>query len=150
MEQVSFDKIKNERAKYMFKFTEYVPASSVWPTAEDHVDHGDIPGLVRGYNIEVKKGEIVDWMSASWFFGPPEAEYNDEFHSYYFADLGVVPTGRICFRGYGTLEYDFDEREEFVKLCSDEDVLAALAEYQKWKDKHLEEMFIDECSSPEH
>lgn len=117
----------------MFTFNEYVDASAIWPTAENHVDHGEIPGLVRGYNIEVKKGDRVDWMSASWFHGTPEAEYNDEFHQYYFADLGVVPTGRICFRGYGHEEYDFDEREEVIRPCSDEDALKALAEYRKWK-----------------
>lgn len=131
----------------MFEFNEFVPASSIWPTAEDHIDHGDIPGLVRGYNIEVKKGALVDWMSASWFQGTPEAEYNDDFHRCYFADLGVVPTGRICFRGYGFLEYDFDEREEYVKLCSEEDVQKALAEYQKWQEKHLEEMFENQWES---
>lgn len=134
----------------MFKFTEYVPASTIWPTAEDHVDHGEIPGLLRGYNIEVKKGNIVDWMSASWFHGTPEAEYNDEFHRYYFDDLGVVPTGRICFRGYGHEEYDFDEREELVRPCSDEEALLALAEYNKWKDKHVEEMFEDDYEVAEY
>lgn len=134
----------------MFKFNEFVPASQIWPTAEDHVDHGEIPGLVRGYNIEVKKGEELHWMGASWFYGTPEAEYNDDFHRAWFLDLDVVPTGRICFRGYGVLEYDFDEREEFVKLCSDEDAMKALAEHQKWKEKHLEEMFQDEYDSCEY
>lgn len=128
----------------MYKFTEYVNASEIWPTAEDHADHGEIAGLVRGYNIEVKKGDIVDWMSASWFYGAPEAEYNDDFHRCYFEDLGVVPTGRICFRGYGVLEYDFEEREELVRLYSDEDALKALEEQKKWQEAHLEEMFADE------
>ena len=132
----------------MFEFKNYVNPSDIWPTAQNHVDYGEIPGLVRGYNIEVRKGNIVDWMSASWFCGTPEAEYNDDFHRCYFEDLGVVPTGRICFRGYGVLEYDFDEREEFVKPYSDEDALRALEEYKKWKDKHLEEMFADDI--PEH
>ena len=134
----------------MFKFTEFVPASSIWPTAENHVDHGEIPGLVRGYNVEVKKNEELHWMSASWFYGTPEAEYNDDFHQYYFADLGVVPTGRLCFRGYGVLEYDFNEREEFVKLYSDEDALKALEEHKKWQKRHLEEMFQNECVSCVH
>ena len=128
----------------MYTFNEFVNASEIWPTAENHVDHGEIPGLVRGYNIEVKKGEELHWMSASWFYGTPEAEYNDEFHHYYFDDLGVVPTGRICFRGYGVLEYDFEEREELVKLYSDEDALKALAEHKKWQEQHLEEMFEDD------
>ena len=128
----------------MYKFSEYVLASTIWPTAEDHVDHGEIPGLVRGYNIEVKKGDELHWMSASWFYGTPEAEYNDDFHRSWFFDLGVVPTSRICFRGYGVLEYDFDEREEFVKLYSEEDVQKALSEYEKWKSESVEEMFTDE------
>lgn len=128
----------------MYNFNEYVNASDIWPTAENHIDLGEIPGLVRGYNIEVKKGNIVDWMSASWFYGTPEAEYNDEFHRCYFEDLGVVPTGRICFRGYGSLEYDFEERDEIVRLCSDEDARRALEECKKWEAKHIEEMFADE------
>ena len=27
---------------------------------------------------------------------------------------GLVPTGRICFHGYGREEYDFEERETFI------------------------------------
>lgn len=106
----------------MFTFNEIVKATDIWPTAENHIDRGEIQGLVRGYNIEIKCGNVVDWLAASWFYGTPETEYNDDFHTAYFSDMSFEPTGRICFRGYGVLEYDYEERDEFVRLLSDEDV----------------------------
>ena len=102
----------------MFKFfNEYVPASQIWPTAENFVDNGPRQGTVRGYNIEVKKlnSNETYWMSACWFAEEPEAYYNDDLHQFYFDDLGVEPTGRICFRGYGEEHYDPDERDTYIK-----------------------------------
>ena len=99
----------------MFKITEYVNASSIWPTAKDHKDLGEKPGLVRGYNIEVTNSKgVTDWMSCEYIHGEPEVEFNDDYHTWSRNDWGLTPTGRICFRGYGRLEYDFEEREEFV------------------------------------
>lgn len=108
----------------MLKITEFVPASKIWHTAEDHVDMGEIDGLMRGYNIEVKveKTGVVDWMSAEWIYGDPETEFNDDYHKWSRADWGLKPTGRVCFRGYGSEEYDFEERDTFVKMYSDEKV----------------------------
>lgn len=101
----------------MFKITEYVNASSIWSTAKDFQDFGEKPGLVRGYNIEVKtrKGTI-EWLSCEWFYGEPEEVFNDDYHTWSRNDWGWTPTGRICFRGYGREEYDFEEREEYVVL----------------------------------
>lgn len=106
----------------MLKITEFVPASQIWPTAEDHVDIGEIHGLMRGYNIEVEKNGQVDWMSAEWIYGEPETTFNDDYHTWSRTDWGLKPTGRVCFRGYGSEEYDFEERDTFVKLYSDEKV----------------------------
>lgn len=105
----------------MLKITEFVPASQIWPTAQDHVDIGEIPGLMRGYNIEVEKNGAIDWMSAEWIYGNPEEVFNDEYHVWSRNDWGLKPTGRITFRGYGTEDYDADERETFVVMCSDTD-----------------------------
>ena len=104
----------------MLKITEYVPASQIWPTAEDHVDMGEISGLMRGYNIEVEKNGNVDWMSAEWIYGTPEAIFNDDYHTWSRSDLGLKPTGRICFRGYGVERYDTVEREAFIDLVTDD------------------------------
>ena len=106
----------------MLKITKFVPASQIWSTAEDHVDMGEIDGLMRGYNIEVKveKSGAVDWMSAEWILGDPETEFNDEYHKWSRADWGLKPTGRICFRGYGVEEYDSEERDTFINTISDE------------------------------
>ena len=105
--------------KLMLKITEFVPASQIWPTAEDHIDVGEIPGLMRGYNIEVNKNGTVDWMSAEWIYGNPDEVFNDDYHTWSRNDWGLKPTGRICFRGYGVEEYDPEEREMFVIPCTE-------------------------------
>lgn len=105
----------------MLKIAKFVPASSIWPTAEDHIDLGEISGLMRGYNIEVEKNGVVDWMSAEWIYGNPEVEFNDDYHCWSRNDWGLKPTGRITFRGYGFEEYDADERETYVRTCSDDE-----------------------------
>ena len=107
----------------MLKFTEYVNASAIWPTAKDFEDKGYIPGLVRGYNLEVKKGDKVDWMAAEWINGNPEEEFDDEFHNYFRQDMGLELTGRICFRGYATEHYDSTERDWYVVLCDENGVI---------------------------
>ena len=99
----------------MFKITEYVNASSIWSTAKDFQDFGVKDGLVRGYNIEVTTlNGITDWMSCEYIHGEPEDVFNDDFHVWMLEDYGFTPTGRICFRGYGKEEYDWEEREEYV------------------------------------
>ena len=116
--------------KLMLKITEFVPASQIWPTAEDHIDVGEIPGLMRGYNIEVNKNGTVDWMSAEWIYGNPEEVFNDDYHTWSRNDWGLKPTGRICFRGYGVEEYDPEERDYFVIPCTAE-MLAQIQERGK-------------------
>ena len=99
----------------MFKFNEFVNASSIWPTAEDFTDFGAKPGLVRGYNVEVKTLDgKVDWLSCNFFYEEPEAYYNNDFNTWRFEEHGWTPTGRICFRGYYKEEYSWEERETFV------------------------------------
>ena len=113
----------------MLKIKEIVPASQIWPTAEDHVDMGEIDGLMRGYNIEVKveKTGVVDWMSAEWVYGDPETAFNDDYHIWSRNDWGLKPTGRVCFRGYGSEEYSFEERDTFVNTIYDEKVKELIA-----------------------
>lgn len=104
----------------MFKFHTYVPASEIWPTAENHVDNGMACGLVRGYCVEVKLSDgSTDWWSCEWIQGEPETEFNDDFHTWMWKEHCVEPTGRICFRGYGFEEYDFEERDTFVNMIED-------------------------------
>ena len=99
----------------MYHFNEYVKASSIWPTAKDYEDKGDIPGLVRGYNIEVKTMDgRVDWLSACYIDIDPETHFNDEFNTWRYSEYGWTPTGRICFRGYAVEKYDPDERDFYV------------------------------------
>lgn len=92
----------------------YVPAKDIWPNAENYEDNGLKFGYVRGYNVEVSKNGKIDWMSCVWIKDTIEDYLNDEFTKYWYSDLGVVPTGRISFRGYGTEKYDYRERDTFV------------------------------------
>ena len=99
----------------MYIFNNYVPASYIWPTANDYIDFGYKPGLVRGYNIEVrtKDGEM-DWLSCCYIHEDPQEYFNDEFHLWMYKEHQWKPTGRICFRGYGREVYDPDEHDTFV------------------------------------
>ena len=104
----------------MIKFDTYVNASEIWPTAKDHEDKGLVPGLVRGYNIEVAH---IDghkfWTSCEYIHGEPEKRYNDRFHVWMYGDHGWTPTGRICFRGYGIEEYSVEYDDEIVIPCDE-------------------------------
>ncbi len=97
-------------------FTEFVLASEIWPNAKNFEDKGYRAGLVRGYNVEVTKTKTNEtfWMSCEYIHGEPDEELFDDFHRYYYADLDVEPTGRICFRGYGVEQYDWEERETYI------------------------------------
>ena len=105
----------------MFRVTEYVPASVIWPTAKDHQEMGRRPGYVRGYNLEVRrrKDGRVDWMSCCYIDGEPEEYFNSGYYPEMLSDMDLVPTGRICFRGYGYEYYDPDEHETLVALVPD-------------------------------
>lgn len=99
----------------MFKITEYVPASEIWPTATDYIDKGYKSGLVRGYNIEVTAfSGKTDWLSCEFIHEDPEEHFNDGFHTWMYEEHGWKPTGRICFRGYGEEVWDEYEREMVV------------------------------------
>ena len=106
---------------FKFRMSEYVNATSIWPGSEDHEDIGTIPGLVRGYNIEVRKKDKVDWVGAEWFSGEPEEVLNDEYHIFHRETFDLMPTGRISFRGYGREEWDPDEREMFIIPINDQE-----------------------------
>lgn len=109
----------------MFKFHTFVPASQIWPTAEDHVDHGVGDGasdMVRGYNVEVRKlsdGSLHWWSCEYTMAWTPEECFLDPFHKWMWENHGVELTGRICFRGYGFEEYDFEEHEHVVRPIED-------------------------------
>lgn len=104
----------------MFKFTDYVLANEIWPTAKVYVDKGPISGYVRGYNIEVTTASgTTDWLSCSYIYNTPEEYFNDAFHLWWYKEHGWVPTGRICFRGYGIEAYDHEERDYFVEIVED-------------------------------
>ena len=89
--------------------------------------HGIIPGYVCGFNLEVEKDGIIEACSTCFTNDYDEIrtpwEYDD------WNSLGICldglrtgwkPTGNIVFRGYHTVEYDFDEREEYYLDASDE------------------------------
>lgn len=100
----------------MFKITEFVPASLIWPNAKDFIDKGRRQGLVRGYNIEVVRNSTKEtfWMSCEYISVEPEVEFNDDFHNYYYKEYGLTPTGRISFRGYGIKRWN-QEIGEYIE-----------------------------------
>lgn len=105
----------------MTTFTEYVNASAIWATAQDYTDLGERDGLVRGHNVEVRKGDKVDWLSCSWIYGDPNDHFNDEFHTWCREEDGLEYTGRICFRGYGIEMWDSEERDYYIVMADSEE-----------------------------
>lgn len=105
----------------MLRINEVVKASSIWETAKDFIDEGKKDGLVRGYNIEVyrAKDDATFWMSCVYIYSDIEhyVNSNENYYGYYLDDMGVVPTGRICFRGYGVEEYSFEFKDTFIVDC---------------------------------
>lgn len=95
----------------------YVNASEVYPNAKDYSDYGYMAGLVRGYNIEVTETSTnkTFWLACEYtYYKSPEDLINDDFHQYYFPEHGYIPTGRVCFRGYGQERYSH-YGEEYIQ-----------------------------------
>ena len=84
---------------YNVIITKRVRPSAIWEGVSDPVDIGEIPGMFCGYNVEVAdRSGRTGWMGCT--FVRSAAELNDEFHCWEREDMGLVPTGRIAFRGY--------------------------------------------------
>ena len=93
--------------KKVLSCLQYVKASDIWPTAKDHFDYGPKEGLLRGYNVQVVNADgTTSWDGAEFISHSIVEELNSEFKQWYYADRGVTPTGRICFRGYAIPSYD--------------------------------------------
>ena len=101
-------------------FTEYVPASEIWHNATNFVDKGAKEGLVRGYNVEVRKFDgTVGWDSCCYIQSEPEEYFLNGYYRYSLEDRGATLTGRICFRGYGIEEYSWEYHDTFVNPCDE-------------------------------
>lgn len=79
-------------------------------------DLGACPGYLRGYNLEMRKGDLVDY--ASMFCTYLDCDYsNPEVCS--TVDLcagnGWTPTGRAVFRGYFRESYSIEDRDFYVE-----------------------------------
>jgi hypothetical protein len=105
---------------YTFKTIEVVPASSIWPTAKSYKDKGIIPGYLRGYDIEVtnSNGDTY-WRDCHFIDCEPDDAFNEEFELRLRQEWGLVPTGRITFRGYYT-EYWYAEERDWCVKAADE------------------------------
>ena len=101
-------------------FTEYVPASEIWPNATNFMDKGAKEGLVRGCNVEVRKfDDTVGWDSCCYIQSEPEEYFLNGYYRYSLKDRGATLTGRICFRGYGIEEYSWKYHDTFVNPCDE-------------------------------
>ena len=88
-----------------------------WSDVEEY--HGIIPGLLCGYNFEaVAPDGRVDFLSCVYHEGTPEEAVASESW-YWFDCLNLTLTGRVVFRGYYEEEYDFEERDFFVKKVAE-------------------------------
>lgn len=95
---------------------ERVKASSIWSTATDYEDKGFHPGILRGYNFEVKRPDgSTYWLSCTYIDEELEMYVESDFFLRHLAELDVEPTGRVCFRGYGYEEYDPDEQDVYIQ-----------------------------------
>lgn len=95
---------------------EYVKASEIWPNVEDFEDKGQRPGILRGYNFEVKRPDgSTYWLSCTHIDKEPKTYAESDFFLRHLAELDVEPTGRVCFRGYGYEEYDPDEQDVYIQ-----------------------------------
>ena len=117
----------------MFEIKEFVPTSKIWLSADDHIDYGPVPGLLRGYNIEVRNGEYHEWLPAEWIKGEPEVYFNNASHLWSRRHANLKPTGRITFRGYGAEAWDEREGYPYLVRYSDSYVKNLLAQIEKEK-----------------
>lgn len=80
-----------------------------------------IPGLCRGFNIEYKRPDgSITYGSCIWTEGEPDMDDVDFKYSIDSAYMlsQCEPTGNVVFRGYGETYWDFEEREEFIRRIS--------------------------------
>ena len=114
-------------AEGKFPRLEYVAISDTatgW-TDNGAKDYGEIPGYVRGYNIEFMHRETgeINYNGAVWVNGTIEGYYQEQMDEW--GDVGYTPfeterfggwepTGRAVMRGYAKEEYDFEERDYYV------------------------------------
>lgn len=110
-----------------FPRLEYIAISDTVTGWKDNgaKDYGEIPGYVRGYNIEFMHKETgeINYNGALWVNGTIEGYYQEQMDAW--GDLGYTPfemerfngwepTGKAVMRGYAKEEYDIEERETFV------------------------------------
>ena len=94
----------------------YVDPKNIWPTCGDMdwEDLGEIEGYVRGYNVEVKN----------------------------FRELGVIPTGRVSFRGYG--KEHIDGRDIFIHTVTPNEIRSTILTIEALRMVADEDGYIEE------
>ena len=104
----------------MIFIKEMVPASEIWPGADNHTDRGWISGYVRGYNAEIiTQDGATSWLSCEYIDTDPELHYDSEYYRWRCKEHGWKLTGRFCFRGYGMEKYDPEFNETYVEKVED-------------------------------
>lgn len=108
---------------------EYLERSGeTWKMENDCEFRGIISGYVCGWNLEVEKDGKIS--CASCVFDNDYEEVRNPNYTRNWNDLGISEdlcelngwkaTGNIVFRGYYTVHWDFEEREEYYKEASEE------------------------------
>lgn len=84
-----------------------------------------ISGLCRGFNIEYKRPDgTITYGSCIWTEGEPDPDDFDfmcAINTAYMVNKSE-PTGNVVFRGYGETYWDFEERDECIRVVSAEEI----------------------------
>lgn len=111
-----------------------------WFGAENDCQYqGEIPGYVRAFCVEVRKGNTLDYSSVVFVPACEGTEMRLPMNNgrdytelglmaEMCADRGYTPTGRLVFRGYYTEEWDASEYEEYYVPASAE----VLSLWKRW------------------
>ena len=114
----------------MLHYTVILPSEAQLPyQVEDKAFHGMLAGLVCGWQYEytlngqtVYDDVIYDERDADETAEAYHIHASDRF----MALRGLVPTGRVVFRGYGVLHYWAEERDWYVERATDEQIAKAI------------------------
>lgn len=114
----------------MLHYTVILPSEAQLPyQVEDKAFHGMLAGLVCGWQYEYAlNGQTV---YGDVIYDERDADQTAEAYHIHACDRfmalrGLVPTGRVVFRGYGVLHYWAEERDWYVERATDEQIAKAI------------------------
>ena len=117
---ISFETQKKKQFFKLLNVQEYVMADQIWKNADNHTDYGKKDRYIRGYSIELMKNGHPGWTRTHWIHNDPEVYFNTTTYKNNLLHQNCIPTGRICFRGYGI------EKIDKIEIYSDDYVIGKM------------------------